>query len=89
MTEAQVNRVGKPGHRILAPEMHRDARFIQPAFNTLSVGDKLIVLTKHRPRPEGYEAWGSKEMAHYLNEPSAGAFNAKYNKILKKLKMRL
>lgn len=89
MTEGHVNRVGRPGHKILAPEMHDHSRWVQPAFNALSVGDKIIVITKHRPKPTGYDTWTDKDMAHYLNEHSEGAFKAKYNKILKKMLKRL
>lgn len=89
MTEGHVHNVGRPGHKILAPELHELARWIQPAFNALPLGDKIIVITKHRPKPEGYEKWGNREMARYLNETSEGAFKAKYNKILKKVKNEL
>jgi len=84
-TEGHVARAGRPGHKILARDIHKDARKVQAAFNALDLADKIIVITKHRPIPEGYEKWGEKEMAHYLNEPSKSIFASKYRKIVRKV----
>ena len=89
MTEGHVARADKPGHKILSKDLSRDARWVKPAFESLPLTDKIVVITKHRPKPDGYDQWRDKEMADYIGEPSKGAFVSKYHRILKKLKNRL
>ena len=88
-TEGHVVRSSKPGHKILCDELSRTARWIQPHFNALSLPERVIVITKHRPPPEGYKRWIDADRAHYLGEANGPAFSAKYQRILNKIKNRL
>ena len=94
MTEGNVTRSGQPGSTILCPDMPADLRRVQSAFNSMSVAQKTIVVTKHMPRPlkeDGtpqYKKWGDREKAQYLQEPM-NTFRSKYRNCLKFVQRRL
>ena len=94
MTEGNVTRSGKAGSTILCPDMHPDIRRTQRAFNSLSLDNKIIVVTKHMPVPlreDGtpqYKKWTDREKAQYLCEPMQ-SFKVKYKSCCREVARRL
>jgi hypothetical protein len=48
-TEGHVGRSGRPGHKILAPDMPRDLRKAQLAFNGLNQEEQKVITVKYMP----------------------------------------
>ena len=94
MTEGQVGKSGRPGSRILCPDMHPDIRKAQKAFNGLSLDKKIIVITKHMPVPlkengePEFKKWGDREKAQYLQTPMQ-TFKVKYKSCCREVARRL
>ncbi len=88
MREGNVTRSGKPSDRILCREQSREARFVAPAFNALSLSEQLTVITKHSPAPPGEERWQDQDKAHWLGLKKA-AFSNRYRRVVKKVKRHL
>ena len=89
-TEGHAAPAGRPGHRILCEDMDRDLRQCQMAFNTLSLGDRIVVVCKHMPPPQFaglpmYKKWGDVEKARYLQVPTK-TFKTKYKGCTRKMK---
>ena len=88
--EGHVSATGRPGHRVLCPDMDPSLMRCQRAFNCLPLGDKIVVVAKHMPQPlkeDGtpvYKKWGDIEKARYLNEP-VGAFKNKYKQCIRRM----
>ena len=87
-TEGHVGSTGRPGHRVLCPEMPSSLRKTQAAFNAVHHDHKVVICAKLRDCPlkeDGtpeYKAWGDKEKAHYVNE-NIHVFRNKYKKAVR------
>jgi len=87
-TEGHVGSSGRPGHRILCPEMPSDIRRCQAAFNAVGLNHKVVICAKLRDMPtkeDGkpeYKVWGDQEKAHYVNE-NVHVFRNKYKKAVR------
>ena len=86
--EGHVGSSGRPGHRILCPEMASDLRRCQAAFNAVDMEYKVTICAKLRDKPEKedgkpeYKEWGDREKAHYVNE-NVHVFRNKYKKAVR------